>query len=612
MNRGIDADVQERMNAYRGNPQALMQRYAQSQQLVDLLALQKLKSDKEAAARQMQMQMGQGGLPTIAQQREQEVMDMTKQEVAQRVGGVGRQQAQQQQQNLQQAMQGGIAQAPSPNIAQFKEGGIIGYAGPDGSVVQSSPAGRFFGNVAETVGSTLEDVAARQEASNQEEAEKRRLRKAIGDTLGMSPGISGAFVPQSSEDWKRATEIANIAGTRLATVDDLRKAFAAATQLRAAKAPAPAAPTPAAPSSPAFAKPDQSYATKEARGLPAVAPKSTPEQYAAATFDLAPGSDYEQTMREVATIPDPQERAAAMAALQRAKPSAPQGAGQPAATAGIAAALPGQLGKTFEEAIGPALKPDLKAIGAEDEAAYRKRFDPFFQEAIARKQAAIDEAKQLEAREQAARDPLTAFLLGAQGRTIGETLGSAGRNVADYQAKAIARDRALMQERQKLLEELGAAKVAPEEKAYTAYQEAQKRALGAQEKAFAPAASVIGAQLSSDARREIAERDAVIREQNRALGLDEKTSNMIRQRIDAATKIINAKYDEELTKGEGKFDPAAATRIKAARDAETLQAIRAVYAEFKKTPPEIPGMTSAPAAPTGQPVVQFDALKTGK
>ena len=131
MNNGIEGDVQSRMDAFRGNPQALAQRYAQDQQLIDLLALQKLKSEKDAAARQMQMQAGQGQMPTIAQQREQELMGMAKQEVAQRVGAVGQQQAQQQQKNLQQAMQGGIAQAPAPNMMPpqaMASGGIVAFA----------------------------------------------------------------------------------------------------------------------------------------------------------------------------------------------------------------------------------------------------------------------------------------------------------------------------------------------------------------------------------------------------------------------------------------------------------------------------------------------------
>ena len=66
---GIDQQVQQTADAYRGKPQMLQQKYAQNQQLIDLLALQKLKSDKAEAARQMALSTG-GKPPTIADQRE--------------------------------------------------------------------------------------------------------------------------------------------------------------------------------------------------------------------------------------------------------------------------------------------------------------------------------------------------------------------------------------------------------------------------------------------------------------------------------------------------------------------------------------------------------------
>jgi hypothetical protein len=129
----IDQEVQRRMDAYRGNPQMLMQRYQQSQQLIDLLALQKIKSEKEAAAREMQMQMAQsqpGGLPTVAEQREKEVMDLTKQELAQQVGGTFQQQAQAKQAAMQKLM-GGLTQAPGAGNAMQPQamaaGGIVAF-----------------------------------------------------------------------------------------------------------------------------------------------------------------------------------------------------------------------------------------------------------------------------------------------------------------------------------------------------------------------------------------------------------------------------------------------------------------------------------------------------
>lgn len=139
----IDQEIARRMDAYRGNPQALMQRYQQSQQLLDLLALQKLKSEKEAALREMQLAQGpQGGLPTVAEQREQELLDMTKQELASQVGGVARQQQQAMQGNMQKLMSG-IARAPGAQnvmppqamaaggIVAFQEGGNRGLSEAD-------------------------------------------------------------------------------------------------------------------------------------------------------------------------------------------------------------------------------------------------------------------------------------------------------------------------------------------------------------------------------------------------------------------------------------------------------------------------------------------------
>ena len=88
-------DVNSVANAFKGNPQALEQRYAQDQQLIDLLALQKIKSDMEAAKRDMMMKSAQQGQqPTVKQQREQEVLNMTKEDVAKRVTEVAQQQQQ--------------------------------------------------------------------------------------------------------------------------------------------------------------------------------------------------------------------------------------------------------------------------------------------------------------------------------------------------------------------------------------------------------------------------------------------------------------------------------------------------------------------------------------
>jgi len=104
---GLDAQIEQRMDAYRGDPQKLQQRYGANKELLDLLALQKLTSEKQAVARDMQMKQQQEP-GTIAQQREQEALQLTKQEMGSTLGDLaGRtkgtldQQQRMQQQNMQ-------------------------------------------------------------------------------------------------------------------------------------------------------------------------------------------------------------------------------------------------------------------------------------------------------------------------------------------------------------------------------------------------------------------------------------------------------------------------------------------------------------------------------
>ena len=120
-NSGIDQDVQAKMNAYRGNPNALAQQYQQGQQLIDLLALQKLKSEKEAAAREMQLKMGGGQKPTVGQQLESEVLDLTKQELAQNTAGSMQTKQNQEQQAAKQLVQR-TAQMPTQSPSPMTQG----------------------------------------------------------------------------------------------------------------------------------------------------------------------------------------------------------------------------------------------------------------------------------------------------------------------------------------------------------------------------------------------------------------------------------------------------------------------------------------------------------
>jgi hypothetical protein len=140
--QGLGEMVSRKKDAYQSNPQALQQRYQQSQELVDLLALQQLKSEKEAAARNMQMQMQQNPA-TIAQQREQEVLGMIKQEqgrklgdVAQRTAGTLGQINKRSQQNMQRTAKQGLPAMGGPRKpAMMAGGGIVAFReGSEGPV----------------------------------------------------------------------------------------------------------------------------------------------------------------------------------------------------------------------------------------------------------------------------------------------------------------------------------------------------------------------------------------------------------------------------------------------------------------------------------------------
>ena len=78
---GLDAQVEQRMDTYRGNPAQLQKRYGQSKELLDLLALQKLTSEKKEVAAAMQLEQSQQP-GTIAEQREAEALELVKQEQA--------------------------------------------------------------------------------------------------------------------------------------------------------------------------------------------------------------------------------------------------------------------------------------------------------------------------------------------------------------------------------------------------------------------------------------------------------------------------------------------------------------------------------------------------
>lgn len=179
----LPQDLQNRVDAYRGNPEALQQRYAVSQELIDLLALQKIKSDKEAAARDMQMQLAQqqaaqGMPPTVGQKLEGEVTDMTKRDVVAKIAKTLGQQQQKRQANIQQLASAGIPQAPGAAQAM---------------PTQAMAAG---GIVAFEEGGSIDEKLAELDAAKEEESRLRRGLSLAGRRLN----------PTALEDFKAAQQ----------------------------------------------------------------------------------------------------------------------------------------------------------------------------------------------------------------------------------------------------------------------------------------------------------------------------------------------------------------------------------------------------------------------
>jgi len=111
--------------------------------LLDVLALQRIK-EAQAKAKQKLLTSMEGKEGTVADQLTNEVINNEKEklqggikDIAAQVGATNTQQAQQQQQNLQRVAQQGVATQPAPNMARMAGGGIVTFAGPDGSAVNT-------------------------------------------------------------------------------------------------------------------------------------------------------------------------------------------------------------------------------------------------------------------------------------------------------------------------------------------------------------------------------------------------------------------------------------------------------------------------------------------
>ena len=237
---GIDSQIQDKMDTYRSNPNALKKAFGVSKQTVDLLALQKLTSEKKQIAADMQLKAQQQP-GTIAEQREQEALELVKQEqsrsfgdLAKQTAGTLNQTASAQKQGMNKLMKNagrksptGVAglpglmgntssRAPTGNPAaqglagarmalaskqpggprRMAQGGIVGFAGDDGNNQVKSPTGRLIEPFVRPF--TKEGIAT------------QKLRQRVAQKFKAYGGYGkGLFTRQTPEAYKYATSVLN-------------------------------------------------------------------------------------------------------------------------------------------------------------------------------------------------------------------------------------------------------------------------------------------------------------------------------------------------------------------------------------------------------------------
>ena len=444
----IDPSVNDRVDAYRGNPQGLMQKYSQSANLIDLLALQKLKDEKTAAIREMQLKMAQNGTPpTIGQQREQEVLALTKDEIAKQQTDLTSQGQQQQVQQMQQVIgqgiaqqapaqqarpQGGLPSMPAPNVMPPKAmaaGGIVHFDGRGSSMVPGFSMPR-----ADPEAQTQRDLTRVRE---QLPPSMAQVRARIGRKLAMGQ-------PLTEQEQNLATRL-NI------------------TEADAGPAPdtAPAGIPTALPTKTADA------------GMTGIPVRKDIGEPPAAEAPVIP-SNAPDIVKGQATPPRP-------APTRQAAP--PVGIATPRPPAAEPSYIPAEarpLVKAAETQMLGELSRDPEADRARYEAERKAAIGDPLNQLLKDKQARVDAVRaQDEAANKRDKDnQLTEFLLGARGTTVGETFRTAGLAGLNAERAAAAAQRARALEHDKMLTELAEAGLKEKEATFTGGRGAAEKTRG--------------------------------------------------------------------------------------------------------------------------------------
>ena len=179
---GIENSISDTAKAFQGNPAALQQRYAQKQDLFDLLALNMIRKEQDAAKRGLLLSQKQ--MPgTILEQMEGAVTKNAT-DMAKGVKGVLDTKNAQSKENM--SKMAGVSGAPAPNMAKMADGGIVGFAA--GKEVESKDAPSLLDDafyMLKTLGTGLQKKELEAIQDKEGDTGLIRLLKGFGRNINM-------------------------------------------------------------------------------------------------------------------------------------------------------------------------------------------------------------------------------------------------------------------------------------------------------------------------------------------------------------------------------------------------------------------------------------------
>jgi hypothetical protein len=210
------------MKMFRANPEQAMQRAKIAGSTLDAIAAEKVLSEKQAAANELQRQL----MPdpnTIATQNDQALQGMAVQELAKGIGQVFQVNQARKQKNLNKVASMGLAGAPVQRKMAMADGGIVGYQAGN-TVFKNDPYGTPRGRRLQEI--MQMDISAE---------EKRKLLEEE-QVMTSGPGIPVRQIAPATVNRPELTPTIS-PGTELSGLDVLSENLLAENQMSAAMTP---------------------------------------------------------------------------------------------------------------------------------------------------------------------------------------------------------------------------------------------------------------------------------------------------------------------------------------------------------------------------------------